>query len=322
MLILIGGGGFLGSHARQQLASRADSEVLIVGRREPAMPLQPHESWLSADEFAGDAGAEPLRRANAIIYLASTSTVATHAAQPWQEPIENVVPVLKLGSRVAQINPGCRLVFVSSGGTIYGDTGSSEPIPEDQPCRPISPYGLGKLMAEQSLRFLGRTEGLDYRILRVSNPVGRFSSSAAQGLVGVAINALLAGKPITLFGDGSAVRDLVDADEAVRAMLMAAVDARWPGATWNIGSGVGISNCEVLELVGRVAGSPVAVQSAPARAQDVKGIVLDCRRAGAELGWTTLRPIEQTIAEIWKLRTGGGAASAQDGRLASQDERK
>ncbi|MHA0111669.1 NAD-dependent epimerase/dehydratase family protein, partial [Klebsiella pneumoniae] len=75
-------------------------------------------------------------------------------------------------------------------------------------------------MAEQALQFFARTEGLDFRILRVSNPVGRFARSTTQGLVSVAMNAIISGRPITLFGDGSNVRDLVDADDVADALIM------------------------------------------------------------------------------------------------------
>ncbi|MGF2004852.1 NAD-dependent epimerase/dehydratase family protein, partial [Lactococcus lactis] len=91
----------------------------------------------------------------------------------------------------------------------------------------------------------------------VSNPVGRFARSTTQGLVSVAMNAIISGRPITLFGDGSNVRDLVDADDVADALIMSCFDTDWHGATWNIGSGAGISNREVLELVGRITGKPV-----------------------------------------------------------------
>lgn len=286
-----------------RLAAQSNQKVLVVARREPALPLLAHEAFIPAAEFGGEAGRVHLRKARAIIYLAATSTVATFADRPWSELDENVAPLMQLASRIIRENPECRLIFASSGGTIYGRDHGIAPIAEDQSCHPISPYGLGKLMAEQSLQFFARTEGLDFRILRVSNPVGRFSRSTTQGLVGVAMNAVASGKPITLFGDGSNVRDLVDADDVADALIMASSDSVWPGAIWNIGSGVGISNREVLDLVGRIAGKPVPVQLAPARPQDVPAIVLDCRKAGRELGWRPMRSLEQSVAGVWESRS-------------------
>lgn len=286
-----------------RLAASSAAEVLVVARREPKMALLSHESFMNSAEFMGPAGAEPLSRASAVIYLAAASTVATFADRPWSELDENVTPLMQVAGRIVQENPACRLVFASSGGAIYGDPGCAVPITEDRQCKPISPYGLGKLMAEESLKFFGRTGGLDFRTLRISNPVGYQARSTTQGLVGVAMNAIASGKPLTLFGDGSNVRDLVDADDVADALIMAAQDNSWPGRVWNIGSGSGISNREVLDMVGRVAGKPVPVEHAPARPQDVQAIVLDCSKAERELGWRSIRQLEQTVAKIWQLRS-------------------
>lgn len=299
-----GGGGFLGSHVRMRLAARSDEKVVLVARCEPALPLTEREVFISAANFGEEAGLAPLREAHSIIYLAATSTVATFVDRPWSELDENVAPLMRLAKRLVRENAQCRLIFTSSGGTIYGRAHGVGPIAEDQPCRPISAYGLGKLMAEQALQFFARTEGLDFRILRVSNPVGRFARSTTQGLVSVAMNAIISGRPITLFGDGSNVRDLVDADDVADALIMSCFDTDWHGATWNIGSGAGISNREVLELVGRITGKPVPLELAPARPQDVPAIVLDCRKASRELGWHPSRALDQTVAELWASRAG------------------
>ncbi|MGE6833990.1 hypothetical protein ACQKGA_30080, partial [Priestia megaterium] len=102
-----------------------------------------------------------------------------------------------------------------------------------------------------------------------------------------------------LFGDGSHVRDVFDADDAADAILMAISDQIYPTATWNIGSGQGLSNMEVLSMVERVTRRKVPLDRRPARDADVPYIVLDTTLVRNNLGWATSRDLEGTIKEIW-----------------------
>jgi UDP-glucose 4-epimerase len=313
MFIIVGGSGFLGSHLRVRLAALGNNETIIVSRGKLPFPASANERSVSAAEFAGDAGAALVRRAGVIVYLATASTVATFVDAPWQELSENVAPFMQLLDRVGRTNPTCKLVFVSSGGTIYGTVTGSDPIGEDHPRRPISPYGLGKLMQEEALLLAARTTGLGYNILRIANPVGVYGRSLSQGLVTVALHAVSTGQPIRLYGDGSHIRDILDADDAADAIAMAMADNGLSKHVWNIGSGVGISNREVLNMVERVTKLPVPLEVLPPRDADVPRIVLDTRRAREELGWQPTRQVEDTIDAIWHQNYGG--APVQRGEL-------
>src|SRR5262249_49932845 len=152
---------------------------------------------------------------------------------------------------------------------------------------------------EQALQFVARTAGVEYSILRVGNPVGRHQHGKDQGLVPFAIRAILSGEPFKIFGDGSNVRDYLNADDAALAILSACRDRAFPNRIWNVGSGEGMSITEVLNAVGKVAGSQVPVRCYPSRSVDVPAIVLDCRRIAAELGWRPMRPFDDTLAEVW-----------------------
>lgn len=299
MIIIVGGGGFLGSHLRLRLAASSMGDVFVVAQHELPFPLMSHERQISRTDFAEAAGLEPIRKARAIVYLATASTVATFVESPWRELPENVEPFMQLLSRAGSVNPACKLVFISSGGSIYGPVNSLTPITEDHPLRPISPYGLGKLMQEAALEFAHRTSGLGYNVLRIANPVGVYGRSLYQGLVTAALRAVASGKPLTLFGDGSHVRDIIDADDAADAIVMAVGNETHRAATWNIGSGHGVSNRQVLDMVERVTGQPVPLDKRPARDADVPFIVLDTTRARTELGWRASRDVESTIRAIW-----------------------
>lgn len=299
MFIVVGGRGFLGRHLRDLLARR-HIPVAVVSRRAGADDHRPpggDEIHLDVATFLGPEGARLIDRADALVHLATTSVPATHGAEPWREIGENVAPASELLLRFADRNPAAKRVLISSGGTIYGSVGD-DAVDETRTPAPISPYGLGKLMIEETLRFAGRTRGCAWAILRVANPIGRHHTNPEQGVVSVAVDALRAGRPFRLFGDGSAVRDYVDADDVAEAILAAGLDRAHPAATWNVGSGVGLSTLDVLATIERVAGRALHVERFPGRPVDVARIVLDCRRIAADLGWRARHDFDATVAKL------------------------
>lgn len=299
MFILLGGTGFLGQHLRIRL-SACGARFATVGRRFPAMlgAALPGERFVLADEFAGEVGDDLMRQAKVLVYLIGRSVPSTYTQDPWQEVGVNVDPAMQTMWRCATLNPDLKIVFISSGGTVYGYA-SREPTPETFPSAPISGYGLGKLMIEEALRFIGRTRGTRFSILRVANPVGKCQISTEQGIVAIAIRAVLSGQPVTLFGGGTQVRDYVDADDVADAIVAAGEDRSHDGSTWNIGSGVGVSVSEMMDLIGAVVGRPVSVVHQPARPVDVPYIVLDITRVSTELGWRPMRSIRETVTRVY-----------------------
>jgi UDP-glucose 4-epimerase len=302
MIILMGANGFLGRHTAELLV-RQGQTGLAVSRapdRDFFERLAPAIKTMTTVEFATSAGDAAIAAADAMIHFAWGSVPSTFVDEPWRELPENVQPSLELFHRVAAISPATKIVLLSSGGTIYGTEGTA-PKDERAPTQPISGYGLGKLITEEGLRFVSRTQGTPHAILRVSNPVGRWQTDARQGIVGVGLRAARDGVPVRLFGGGRQIRDFVDADDAAEAILSAATDRTHHAATWNIGSGIGIAVIDMLNRISELIGRPIAIEHAPPRTIDVPHIVLDCRRAAADLGWRAKTPIEQSIASLWKV---------------------
>jgi UDP-glucose 4-epimerase len=302
MLILLGGAGFIGRHL-QTLLQHQNVPYAVVTRRLTAVQpgvdeaRRPPPAVMSADQFAGPAGDQLIAQASGIINMISLSVPGTFAHEPWREVPENVAPAAALFARCATLNPHAKLVHLSSGGTVYGRI-PTDRASEDTPAEPISGYGMGKLMIEEALRFTGRTTGMPYAILRVSNPVGPFQTKLTQGIVPIAVRAAWLGQPFRLFGDGSHVRDYMDADDLAEAILVAWRDQQFLDRIWNVGSGMGRSILEVLGLVERVTGLALRIERSPGRAVDVARIVLDCGRIERELGWTARRGLDGAVAKI------------------------
>ena len=300
MIILVGANGFLGRHTCEFL-ERQDEPAIVVSRnpdRHFLARFSPSLSAMTTREFASAAGDEAIARATAIVYFTWTSVAPTFVTEPWRELTENVKPAFELFLRAAKISRDVKIVFLSSGGTVYGDT-TPAPRAESSPTRPISPYGLGKLLAEEALGFVGRSKGNPYAILRISNAVGQWQTSEMQGIAGVALRAARDGVPVRLFGEGLQVRDFVDADDVAEAIIAACGDTEHRAEVWNVGSGAGTSIRGLFNVLSQIIGRPIPVEHAPARSVDVPHVVLDCRKIEKDLGWKAKTPLKDSISRLW-----------------------
>jgi UDP-glucose 4-epimerase len=300
MIIVVGGRGFIGRHLTA-LCARVGQEIWVVSRTTAAAPRDSIHAC-TFDYLLSNEGSRAIEKATAVVYLATRSVPSTFAAEPWLEVRENVEPASRCFYRIGEVNPAAKVVLISSGGTIYGRV-DHVPVAEDRPPAPISSYGLGKLMVESSLEFCGRATGLAYNILRLSNPVGVHQTDELQGIVPIALRAVRDRSTFKVFGDGSNVRDYLDADDAARAILAACEDRAHRAHVWNVGSSVGHSINEVISIVQSVTGRQLDVEHLPARSIDVPTIVLDSGRINAALHRKAERTLRETCAEIWSAWT-------------------
>lgn len=188
-----------------------------------------------------------------------------------------------------------RVVFISSGGTVYGRLQQS-PVPEDHPTFPICSYGIVKLAIERYLHLFKVLHGLDYTILRVSNPYGPFqSTNGLQGAVQVFVSKLLRHESIEIWGDGSVVRDFLHIDDLVCALQLSAQMPEGMSGIYNVGSGHGTSLNELLEALTLVSGLSSTRVYRPSRPYDVPHSVLDITKIGAELDWKPLVSLEDGL---------------------------
>lgn len=289
--LILGAGGFIGGNLAQSLV-RSGSLVRAYGRRPQAL-APPVDDWVEAEFHDRSAIDRALEGVTHVFHLLGGSNPAANNAAPLDELQGNVAPTLALfdACSAARVE---KLVFISSGGTIYGPA-APVPTPEDAPTDPITAYGAGKLAVEKFLPVYHRHHGLDFSILRVANPFGPGQRPGrGQGFIAHAMRAALTGEAIDIWGDGSAVRDFVFIDDVVDA-IVAAAGHRGPVRLFNIGSGRGRSLDAVIEDIGRVAGHRLRVNRIASRPADVPVSVLDCRRAAEHLGWRPATDWEEAL---------------------------
>jgi len=286
--MLLGGTGFLGTNLAERLRLRGH-RVLV-----PALRLE------AVDEIAAlvrDNGVD------AVVHLACRMLPSSGEAEYLEERRRVVAPTVRLARRLA--DAGVAMVFLSSGGTVYG-VPERLPAAEGDRCAPISLYGQAKLELESHLDFLVRTAGLDCLIVRPSNPYGRHQPlRGAQGLVAVMLGRIADGLPLEVWGDGSVVRDYILVEDAADAI--AGLIERDVCGVVNVGSGEGHSIREVVRAVETALDRSVPVAFKPGRAADVPSLILDVGRL-ASLGLHHPRPLSEGIGRFVQQLglTGGG----------------
>ncbi len=192
-------------------------------------------------------------------------------------------------------------IFLSSGGTVYGNP-LVLPIAEEHPNKPLNSYGMTKIVVEQYLEMLAAGSAMGEIRLRVSNPFGPGQDNKrGQGLVPTIMNNHRRGIPVTIFGDGTSLRDYIYIDDLIDAIV---ASIALPSATGpiNIGSGTGKSILDVVNAIETASGGRIALQFADARPTDAKSNVLDASKARAILGWEARTTFEVGIArtiEAW-----------------------
>lgn len=306
MILLYGGDGFLGRHVSER-AHQLGLPFTVVSNCAGRGFLDSHArsgQVMSVSDFHGKAGQSLIASAEAMVYLASKTVPSNDEFSGTSELPLNVEPAWRTINHVVALNPSATVVYLSSGGAIYGHT-TAESVTEADPPAPVSSYGLGKVLCEEVVWYLQRRYGSVTRILRPSNPIGRWQKRLDHGLVGVAVRKFLNDEPVTVYGDGATVRDYISAEDVANAILAAARTPTGVSGVWNVGSGEGRSILQILEMVSRAVGRPMQVEHGPARNVDVRHIVLDSTAFRREFDWRPTTPIEVAVENIVRhqLRT-------------------
>jgi UDP-glucose 4-epimerase len=298
--LVLGGSGFMGRSVVRQLVA-AGERVIATSRAAEAQPAAPNVTWRSVDLTTFDDWPMLIEGISTVYHLAWSTIPLTAAADPVADVATNVVGSLRL-IEALRGRPATRLVFASSGGTVYGRL-KKIPAAEDDPAVPIGAYGISKLAIEHAIRQHAELGQLDAVVLRIGNPYGVSQFSRLEfGAVSTFCKKALEDEPIVIYGDGSVIRDYLHVDDAVDALLLAA-RTRSPYRTFNIGSGSGRTLIDIVVAIERMLGHKLKVRHEPARPFDIPVSVLDVARAEAELGWRQKISLEDGIAHM--LASGG-----------------
>ena len=291
--VVTGGAGFIGSTLVDHLVSRGDDVLVIdnlsAGSLDNLSEARPGGSGIVELAVAdiGEIGTVDLvadYRPGVVFHLAAQVDVRSSVDDPVADARTNVLGFLRVldGAR----SGGARkVVFASSGGTIYGAADPKLlPLDEDTPMRPISPYGVAKMAGGLYLHAYQALHGLAGTTLAMGNVYGpRQDPYGEAGVVAIFASRLLSGRPCTVYGTGEQTRDFVYVDDVAHALLAAAEGA--DGQLLNIGTGVETSVNELYQLMAGEIDGPEEPQRGPARTGELDRSALDPTRAAQELDW-------------------------------------
>ena len=294
--LVLGGSGFIGSHLVDALL--ADGHRVRVFDRQPD---RFRDALTGVDYRFGSLAdvsdvAEALAGMDVVFHLVSTSVPSTSNLDPVADIEGNLVTAVQLLDQMTRLDVR-RIVFLSSGGTVYGNP-STSPVAETDPLRPICSYGVVKVAIENYLFMYKDLHGIQPVILRPSNPIGpRQGHLGVQGVVPTFLRRLLDGDSIQVWGDGTVVRDYLDVTDLASLCVRAGTSD--VVGVFNAGSGIGTSVNEVLSLIESVTGRKADVHHQAARSFDVQRIVLDSDLALRTFGWSTTIALDESVRRLW-----------------------
>jgi UDP-glucose 4-epimerase len=316
--LVTGGAGFIGSHVAERLLALGHAvrvlDNLSTGDRANLAPLAGAE-FVEGDAQDPEACARAVDGVDVVFHLAALGSVPRSIKDAWGSHDANVNGTVRLLE--AARARGVRRVVYSSSSSVYGDTPTLPKVETMEPlCR--SPYAAGKLAGEQyTLAYAraGLVEGVALRYFNVFGP-RQSPTGAYAAVIPLWMRAALTGGSARVNGDGGQTRDFTYVDNVVRANLLAAFGPgeRVSGHVVNVGAGDRTSLMRLLELIGDVAGTRVAVEHGPPREGDVRDSLAGLERARRVLGYEPSVPLAEGLRRTWAwfARANAPAAEAAD----------
>lgn len=298
-ICVIGGAGFIGRHVVRQLTA-SGREVVVVGRREQS-PFEAGVEYHAVVPESPKALQNVLNGVGEVIDLSYSTWPQTSFQNPVKDILDNLTASVRIFEHLKQTDVR-RVVYVSSGGTVYGHAVET-PIREEHPTNPVSPYGITKLAIEKYGLMFHATSRLPIVIVRPPNAYGEGQLPfRGQGFVSTAIASCLRGESVQVFGEEGTVRDYVHADD-VASGIVAALEHGTVGEVYNLGTGVGTSNRGILEALRPLlssTGVELRVEHLPARSFDVKVNVLCAAKLSRASGWEPKTSLEAGLSRTFE----------------------
>jgi len=293
-IFILGAGGFIGRHLAEKLA-QTGAPVIAATRESASFGHRAIRNiiatWDEREQFT-----EWLPQCSAVVHAASSSTPGSSAAKPQLDG--NLRTTLAL-IEALQDSEKCRLVFLSSGGTLYGDRNA--PAREDDPLRPRSYHGAGKAAAEHFIHaWATQYEGTAV-ILRPSNVYGPGQSARRGfGIIPTAFDCALHGTPLTIW-DRSTVRDYLYIDDLVDLCVATLAHPLDEGThVFNAAFGEGIALGSLIDRIDTVTGRPIARRYEPARRVDIHSVTADITAAHSTFGWSPAVALDEGLERTWQ----------------------
>ena len=305
-VLVTGGAGFIGSHVADAYVARG-YQVWVVDDLSSGRTANLNSNV----EFLKMGIEDPKLRD--LFREVKFDLVSLHAAQidvrisvkdPARDALINVIGLLNVLEGAREVET-CRVVYVSSGGVVYGEP-EQIPTPEAAPKQPLSPYGVAKLSGEHYLHYYREVHGLEYVALRYANVFGpRQDPQGEAGVVAIFCDRLMLGEELTIFGDGEQTRDYVYIEDVVSANLLASDMTLKPNSNldsraFNVGTGIGTSVNHLADILEDIAHDHPGRVYRSGRAGELRHSTLDISRL-ADHGWSPHHGLRDGLRNTYRF---------------------
>lgn len=295
--LVLGGNGFIGSHLVDKLLDANHSVSVFDRMPEKFRPPLSGVNYHLASLNDVPALAEAIEGIDVVFNLISTTVPSTSNKDPIYDVESNLISSLQLLNLIKDSSVS-KLVYLSSGGTVYGIPERS-PIPESHPLKPICSYAVVKLAVENYLQMYDHLYGVKSVVLRASNPYGeRQGHTGVQGVIGTFMNKVSANEKIDIWGDGNIVRDFIYVGDLANLCVQAGTSE--VVGTYNAGSGTGHSINEIINMLSMVSGKNIQKKYHPSRMFDIPTVILDISKATQAFSWEPECELLEGIRLSWE----------------------
>lgn len=298
--LVLGANGFIGSHLVDKLVIEGHS-VRAFDRFEGKDPVFNQSDLIEI--FSGDfLNRADLQKAvdgiEYVFHFISTTTPATAENDPLIDIDTNIRMSVEL-FQVCADKMVKKVIFASTGGAIYG-LGTTNPHREGDLTSPVSPYAIGKLTIEHYLRYFRVKFGLESVVFRISNPYGeRQPLHRKQGVIPIFIENICQGRPITILGDGSMIRDYIYVGD-VASTIASVFDKNTLYDTYNLGTGVGVTVSELIEVINQATGIQPKTNTQPVPPTFINKVVLDTSRLHKEFKISKVTSLKEGVRKTYE----------------------
>lgn len=302
-ILLTGGAGFIGSWVAEHLIADGH-EVMVIDDLSTGMaeniPGEADFIECSILDRKKTRNAFEKFRPDILNHHAAQINVNRSVSDPLFDATVNIKGSLNL-FELCRVYGTRKIIFASSGGTIYGDTGIL-PVKEETKCYPVSPYGIAKFSVEMYLKYYRSVHSIDFISLRYSNVYGeRQNARGEAGVISIFCDNIINNRPCRVFGDGEQTRDFIYCKDVAIANLRS---IHAPGGVYNIGSSCRISVNSIIAELKKLSGKEFSTKYEPVRYGEVRDICLDNSLAREQLGWTPSVDFGTGLENTWKWYLG------------------
>ncbi len=299
---IIGGAGFIGQNFTHYFLKR-NYAVNIISRKIDARVIKHnHVKTFEIDIKDTKNLLKSIDGCDVAIWLVSSLVPSIHNESLVDDFQQNTNPLVKFLEKAKDIPRLKKFVYLSSGGTIYGDSINNEPLDENSHKRPISAYGLSKIVAENYIKFLTSQSKIESFILRPSNVYGKYQNLfKPQGIIGHAFRSIIKNESIDLYDEGKVTRDFIYVSDLAAAVSKCLESEQKEGITavYNVGSQEGYTIKEILEKIVFISGMEIKTVPKSSREFDCNYNVLQIKKIDNDLGWHPTIGIDEGLKKVW-----------------------